>query len=129
MVHPDKLKGPNSGTSMLLALSKCQNMNVKSQEHRFCSMLKWKRQVSCGALSFVCDFSVLSKDEAQQLDPEGLDEKRSFSLTIVATMLLIFPSVSTQSVVQQSNSIQIMSFISQNVFVHLKRMKIGFLRI
>lgn len=28
IVHPDKLKGSNPGTSKLLALSKCQNMNV-----------------------------------------------------------------------------------------------------
>lgn len=56
MVHLDKLTGPNSGTSKLLALSKCQNMNVNLLEHLRCSMLNWKLQVSRGALSFACDF-------------------------------------------------------------------------
>lgn len=53
MVHPDKLKGRSPCTSVFLALSKCQNMNVKLSEHHFCSMLKWKLRVSSGALSFV----------------------------------------------------------------------------
>ncbi len=86
MIHPDKLKGPNSGSSVLLALSKCQNMNVKLKEHHFCSMLKQKLLVSCGAISYIRgfkSFGVPPEDEAEQLSSEGLHLKCSFILTTV----------------------------------------------
>lgn len=54
MIRPRKPEGPSPGAGELSALSKCPNTNVNVQEHLGCCMLKWKLQVSCGALSSVC---------------------------------------------------------------------------
>lgn len=80
MVHPDKLKGPNAGTSMLLALSKCQKYEGQFAGTSLVQHVKMEAPGVLWRSIIYCDFKSFREPSKAETEQQGFTFKEYFHL-------------------------------------------------